>query len=74
MTETHNKKRKLYTDIIINFIKNELLDSDFTAKIIGPLQLQIWYVLIPVILFIALCNFLTTLGAIIIIYYFYGRK
>jgi|TARA_B100001142_G_scaffold321535_1_gene368350 hypothetical protein len=58
MTDTHNKK-KTNTDFFINFIKKELLESDFKDQ----LQLQLLYIIIPIIIIIAILNFFTTLGA-----------
>jgi hypothetical protein len=48
MVETH--KKKIYTDIIINFIKKELLESDFKETI----QIQLLYIIIPIILIIGI--------------------
>ena len=45
MTDTHNKK-KTNTDFFINFIKKELLESDFKDQ----LQLQLLYIIIPIII------------------------
>lgn len=59
MTDTHNKK-KTNTDFFINFIKKELLESDFKDQ----LQLQLLYIIIPIIIIIAILNFFTTLGAL----------
>jgi hypothetical protein len=67
MTNTHNKD---YVDIIMNFIKKKLLESDFKDL----LQHQILYVLIPIIISIAILNFLTTLGAMFIFYTFAVKK
>ena len=67
MTNTHNKD---YIDIIINFIKKKLLESDFKDL----LQHQILYVLIPIIISIGILNFLTTLGAMFIFYTFSVKK
>jgi hypothetical protein len=63
MTTTHNKP---YTEIIMNFIKKKLLESDFKDLI----QHQMLYILIPIIISIAILNFLTTLGAMFIFYTF----
>jgi len=68
MVETH--KKKLYTDIIIDFIKKELLESDFKETI----QIQLLYILIPIILIIAISNFFTTLFAFFIITYINGKN
>ena len=61
MTNTHNKP---YIEIIMNFIKKELLESDFKDL----LQHQMLYILI------AILNFLTTLGAMFIFYTFAVKK
>ena len=67
MTTTHNKP---YTEIIMNFIKKKLLESDFKDLI----QHQMLYILIPIIISIAVLNFLTTLGAMFIFYTFAVKK
>jgi len=67
MTNTHNKD---YIDILMNFIKKKLLESDFKDL----LQHQILYVLIPIIISIGILNFLTTLGAMFIFYTFSVKK
>lgn len=63
MTTTHNKP---YIEMIINFIKKELLESDFKDL----LQQQMLYIIIPIIIIIAILNFLTTLGAMFLFYTF----
>ena len=67
MTNTHNKP---YIEIIMTFIKKELLESDFKDL----LQHQMLYILIPIIISIAILNFLTTLGAMFIFYTFAVKK
>ena len=67
MTDTH---KKTYIEIIMNFIKKELLESDFKDL----LQQQMLYILIPIIISIAILNFLTTLGAMFIFYTFAVKK
>jgi hypothetical protein len=67
MTDTHKKP---YIEIIMNFIKKELLESDFKDL----LQQQMLYILIPIIISIAILNFLTTLGAMFIFYTFAVKK
>lgn len=67
MTTTHNKP---YVEMIINFIKKELLESDFKDL----LQQQILYIIIPIIITIAILNFLTTLGAMFLFYTFTVKK
>ena len=67
MTTTHNKP---YTEIIMNFIKKKLLESDFKDLI----QHKMLYILIPIIISIAILNFLTTLGAMFIFYTFAVKK
>ena len=67
MTTTHNKH---YVEMIINFIKKELLESDFKDL----LQQQMLYIIIPIIITIAILNFLTTLGAMFLFYTFTVKK
>ena len=67
MTTTHSKP---YVEMIINFIKKELLESDFKDL----LQQQMLYIIIPIIITIAILNFLTTLGAMFLFYTFTVKK
>lgn len=67
MTNTHKKP---YIEVIMNFIKKELLESDFKDL----LQQQMLYIIIPIIISIAILNFLTTLGAMFIFYTFAVKK
>lgn len=72
MTQENDKNP--YTDFIINFVKNELLKSDFREEILQPLYISVLYYSIPLILLIIIMNFVTTLIAIIIVLYFFKNK
>jgi hypothetical protein len=65
MTQENDKNP--YIDIIIDFVKNELLKSDFKEEILQPLYINMLYYIIPLILLIMLMNFITTLIALFIV-------
>jgi hypothetical protein len=69
MTSTQDKK-KPYMEIIIDFIKNELLESDFKDEMIKFILL---YYIVPIVLAIVILNFISTIGAITIVLWLYGR-
>lgn len=69
MTSTHDKK-KPYMEIIIDFIKNELLESDFKDEMIKFILL---YYIVPIVLAIVILNFISTIGAISIVLWLYGK-
>lgn len=69
MTSTQDKK-KPYMEIIIDFIKNELLESDFKDEMIKFILL---YYIIPIVLAIVILNFISTIGAITIVLWLYGN-
>jgi hypothetical protein len=59
-----------YIDMIIDFIKNELLLSDFREEIILPIFHNSLYYIIPLILLVILMNFITSMLAVFIVLYF----
>jgi len=65
MTQENDKNP--YIDIIIDFVKNELLKSDFREEILQPLYINTLYYIIPLILLIIIMNFITTLIALSIV-------
>lgn len=69
---TQNEKNP-YIDFIIDFVKNELLKSDFREEILQPLYITLLYYIIPVILFLVIMNFVTSLIAISIVLNFFKR-
>lgn len=71
-TEAPKKQnKKPYMEAIIEFIKNELLESDFKDEMIKFILL---YYILPIVLAIVLLNFLSTIGAIMIVLYLYGNR
>ena len=69
MTSTQSKK-KPYMEIVMDFIKNELLESDFKDEMIKFILL---YYIVPIVLAIVILNFINTIGAISIVLWLYGR-
>ena len=71
---TQETEKNPYIDIIIDFVKNELLKNDFKEEIIKPLYYNLLYYIIPLIILIIIMNFFTTLIAVSIILYFSPHK
>lgn len=57
MSDTHNEKK----NFLFNFIKKEIFISEFKDQI----QLQLLYIIIPIIIIIAIFNFFTTFIALL---------
>jgi hypothetical protein len=55
-------------NIIIDFIKDEILKSNIRYEIVKPILLYILYYLIPFIIFIIFLNFITTIVAVCIVF------
>lgn len=72
MTQENDKNP--YIDIIIDFVKNELLKSDFREEILQPLYINTLYYIIPLILLIIVMNFITTLIALCIVTWFMNKS
>lgn len=72
MTQENDKNP--YIDIIIDFVKNELLKSDFREEILQPLYINTLYYIIPLILLIIIMNFITTLIALSIVMWFKNKS
>tara|TARA_Y100000389_G_scaffold146531_1_gene145253 strand:+ start:15315 stop:15551 length:237 start_codon:yes stop_codon:yes gene_type:complete len=66
---TQETEKNPYTDIIVDFIKNELLKSDLKDEIMKPLYITALYYVIPLVILLIIMNFITTLIAIMIVFY-----
>jgi hypothetical protein len=55
-------------NILIDFIKDELLKSNIRYEIVKPILLYILYYLIPFIILLMVLNFLTTIIAVYIVF------
>ena len=55
-------------DILIEYVKDELLKSNIRYEIVKPILIYLLYYLIPFILFIILLNFISTIIAICIVF------
>jgi hypothetical protein len=56
-------------NILIDFVKDELLKSDIRREIVGPLLMYLLYYIIPFVLTIILLNFVLTILAVFIVFY-----
>ena len=55
-------------DILVEYVKDELLKSNIRYEIVKPILIYLLYYLIPFILFIILLNFISTIIAICIVF------
>ena len=58
-------------NIIIDFIKDEILKSNIRYEIVKPILIYILYYLIPFIIFIIFLNFITTIIAVCIVFKYF---
>jgi hypothetical protein len=65
MTQNNNK----FMNIIIKFIKDELLKSDIRTEIVKPILIYALYYIIPFLLLFILLNFFTTIIAVFLVFY-----
>jgi len=63
--ETDNES---LANILIDFVKDELLKSNIRYEIVKPILIYILYYLIPFILLLMVLNFITTLIAVYIVF------
>lgn len=55
-------------NILIDFIKDELLKSNIRYEIVKPILIYILYYLIPFIILLMVLNFITTIIAVYIVF------
>jgi flagellar biosynthesis protein FlhB len=55
-------------NILIDFIKDELLKSNIRYEIVKPILIYILYYLIPFIILLMILNFITTIIAVYIVF------
>jgi len=76
-TDNDNKEDDINNDddinnniinILIEYIKDELLKSNIRYEIVKPILIYLLYYLIPFILFIIFMNFISTIIAICIVF------
>lgn len=63
--ETDNES---LANILIDFVKDELLKSNIRYEIVKPILIYILYYLIPFILLLMILNFITTIIAVYIVF------
>jgi hypothetical protein len=70
--ETDNTEKETDNDslvnILIDFVKDELLKSNIRYEIVKPILIYILYYLIPFIILLMLLNFITTIIAVYIVF------
>jgi flagellar biosynthesis protein FlhB len=64
-SETDNES---LANILIDFVKDELLKSNIRYEIVKPILIYILYYLIPFILLLMVLNFITTIIAVYIVF------
>jgi flagellar biosynthesis protein FlhB len=55
-------------NILIDFVKDELLKSNIRYEIVKPILIYILYYLIPFIILLMILNFITTIIAVYIVF------
>ena len=63
--ETDNES---LANILIDFVKDELLKSNIRYEIVKPILIYILYYLIPFIILLMFLNFITTIIAVYIVF------
>lgn len=56
-------------ELIIGFIKSEILKSDIRTEIIKPILIYLLYYIIPFVIIFVLLNFFATIAAIFLVFY-----
>lgn len=71
--ETHTQQGNKYSgliNLIIAYIKEEILKSDIRTEIIKPILVYLLYYIIPFLILFIFLNFLATLAAVFLVSYF----
>lgn len=73
--ETQNNKESKENcgsiiNLLISFIKDEILKSDIRTEIIKPILLYLLYYIIPFVCLFVFLNFLATIAAVFLVFYF----
>jgi len=66
--EDSNDSNDSLVNILIDFIKDELLKSNIRYEIVKPILIYMLYYLIPFIILLMVLNFLTTIIAVYIVF------
>jgi hypothetical protein len=67
MTQQKNNIKPV--DLIINFIRKEVLNEDIRTEIIKPILIYLLYYIIPFVILIILLNFFTTIAAVFLVFH-----
>ena len=67
MTQSKNTIKPV--DLLINFIRKEVLNEDIRTEIIKPILIYLLYYIIPFVILIILLNFFTTIAAVFLVFY-----
>jgi hypothetical protein len=73
--ETSEKPKKskdssTIINLMIGFIKDEILKSDIRTEIIKPILVYLLYYIIPFVILFIFLNFLATIAAVFLVSYF----
>lgn len=61
-------------NLLISFIRDEILKSDIRTEIIKPILLYLLYYIIPFVILFILLNFLATIAAVFLVFYFVRKN
>jgi len=70
--ETKHKKDNYSSiiNLILGFVKDEILKSDIRTEIIKPILVYLLYYIIPFVILFVFLNFLATIAAVFLVSYF----
>jgi len=70
--ETHNKDTNYGSiiNLIIAYIKDEIIKSDLRTEIIKPILIYLLYYIIPFVIMFVFLNFLATIAAVFLVLHF----
>lgn len=73
-TDEDEKCKNTFIELLVNFIKSELLKSDIRTEIIKPILIYLLYYIIPFVILFILLNFFATIAAIFLVFYIRQEK
>jgi len=70
--ETHDNKEDYgsVVNLIIAYIKDEIVKSDLRTEIIKPILIYLLYYIIPFVVLFVFLNFLATIAAVFLVLHF----
>ena len=66
---TQQQKNIKPVDLLIKFIRKEVLNEDIRTEIIKPILIYLLYYIIPFVILIILLNFFATIAAVFLVFH-----